>query len=285
MPNLHVYIVTHSQRYNDLKFCRLSEKCYSIGDVSLLAPRYVMVNGTASLYCKHNVKEDQVHKVEWLRGGNKIYQFIKGRNPPYNNFSIAGADIDWNESNDKKVSLKNLQFEASGVYICEVTTDNPIYTKSSEEQYLTVMQSQSKDPHISFNQANFTVGDILNANCTSSPATPVPELTWLLNGKKADENWIHSFPEFIKSSSMVQLVMILTTKEAPQLTLTCLSTIPGYLGHNVSKEYADYREDTMTLDIVIPPTEVAQTISIASVRHRWEFITVGTWSVLFKIFL
>lgn len=40
------------------------------------------------------------------------------------------------------------------------------------------------DPHITFNQANFTVGDMLDANCTSSPATPVPELTWLLNGKK-----------------------------------------------------------------------------------------------------
>lgn len=38
------------------------------------------------------------------------------------------------------MSLKNLQFEASGVYICEVTTDNPIYTKPSEEEYLVVMR-------------------------------------------------------------------------------------------------------------------------------------------------
>lgn len=47
-----------------------------------------------------------------------------------------------------------------------------------------IVESQSKDPHITFNQANYTVGDILDANCTSSPATPVPELTWLVNGKK-----------------------------------------------------------------------------------------------------
>ena len=53
-----------------------------------------MVNGTASLQCRYDVSENSIHKVEWLRGGSKIYQYIKGRNPPYNNFSIAGAEID-----------------------------------------------------------------------------------------------------------------------------------------------------------------------------------------------
>lgn len=48
--------------------------------------------------------------------------------------------MQWTESDEKRVSLKNLQFEASGVYICEVTTDNPIYTKPSEEEYLVVMR-------------------------------------------------------------------------------------------------------------------------------------------------
>lgn len=69
------------------------DKCYTI-HVSLRAPRYVLVNGTASLDCYYDVDENSIHKVEWLRGGNKIYQYIKGRNPPYNNFSIAGAEID-----------------------------------------------------------------------------------------------------------------------------------------------------------------------------------------------
>ncbi len=67
--------------------------CFSI-HVALKAPRYVMVNGTASLHCEYDVSESQVHKVEWLRGGSKIYQYIKGRNPPFNNFSTPGADID-----------------------------------------------------------------------------------------------------------------------------------------------------------------------------------------------
>ncbi len=54
--------------------------------------------------------------------------------------NVSKNFFQWSESDEKRVSLKNLQFEASGVYICEVTTDNPIYTKPSEEEYLTVMR-------------------------------------------------------------------------------------------------------------------------------------------------
>lgn len=39
--------------------------------------------------------------------------------------------------------------------------------------------------------------------------------------------------------------MVITMKEAPQLMLTCLSTIPGYLGHRNGTEYADYRDATI----------------------------------------
>lgn len=71
------------------------DKCHTIQVMVVLrAPRYVLVNGTASLECLYDVDENSIHKVEWLRGGNKIYQYIKGRNPPYNNFSIPGAEID-----------------------------------------------------------------------------------------------------------------------------------------------------------------------------------------------
>lgn len=62
--------------------------------VVLKAPRYVMLNGTAALQCHYDINDTEVYKIEWLRGGNKIYQYIKGRNPPFNNFSIVGADID-----------------------------------------------------------------------------------------------------------------------------------------------------------------------------------------------
>jgi len=39
-----------------------------------------------------------------------------------------------------KVMLRNMQFEASGFYSCEVSTETPIYTKASNDQQLTVIR-------------------------------------------------------------------------------------------------------------------------------------------------
>jgi hypothetical protein len=62
--------------------------------VELRLPRYVMVGGSALLQCDYNVPMDQLHRVEWLRNSKKFFQFVKGRTPPFRNFSIPGAELD-----------------------------------------------------------------------------------------------------------------------------------------------------------------------------------------------
>lgn len=47
--------------------------------------------------------------------------------------------LQWSQSNERQVRLKNLDFDASGVYCCEVTTETPIYTKASEDEEVTVV--------------------------------------------------------------------------------------------------------------------------------------------------
>lgn len=43
---------------------------------------------------------------------------------------------------------------------------------------------QNTDPTIEISKDMFYVGDILDASCTSGPSKPVPEITWLVNGRK-----------------------------------------------------------------------------------------------------
>ena len=62
--------------------------------VELKVPRYVMLGGSALLQCEYNVLLDHLHRVEWLRDRQKIFQFVKGRTPAFRNFSIPGAELD-----------------------------------------------------------------------------------------------------------------------------------------------------------------------------------------------
>jgi hypothetical protein len=63
-------------------------------NVELRLPRYVVVGDSALLQCEYSVQMDQLHRVDWLRNGKKIFQFVQGRKPPFRNFSVAGAELD-----------------------------------------------------------------------------------------------------------------------------------------------------------------------------------------------
>jgi CD80-like C2-set immunoglobulin domain len=105
------------------------------------------------------------------------------------------------------VTLKDLDFDATGSYYCEVSIDNPIFTKASSEVHLHVIGEwasslsglriknsfastvkQNIQPKIYFKKQLFVVGENLIANCTTGRAKPHPHITWLINGKKVCES-------------------------------------------------------------------------------------------------
>lgn len=63
-------------------------------EVDLIAKKYVERGSSVTLICKHNVEDEKLYKVTWLKGGSKVFEYINGRQPPYRNFSVPGAEID-----------------------------------------------------------------------------------------------------------------------------------------------------------------------------------------------
>lgn len=61
--------------------------------VHLKVPRYVLVKRNVTLKCEYNAPFDHIHKVEWLKGDRKLFHYVKGRNPPFYNFTIPGGKI------------------------------------------------------------------------------------------------------------------------------------------------------------------------------------------------
>lgn len=78
-------------------------------------------------------------KYFWL-----FFSFSFTRNP--SNFSRFMSSLSqWKNSNAEKVELKNLSFEASGNYRCEVSLESPIYTKESDEEVMNVISKYYKN--------------------------------------------------------------------------------------------------------------------------------------------
>uniref|UniRef100_A0A182N0I4 Ig-like domain-containing protein n=1 Tax=Anopheles dirus TaxID=7168 RepID=A0A182N0I4_9DIPT len=175
-------------------------------NVQLVVKKYVERGSAVALYCENDVLPDILYKVSdrkrglkssnsaeenelrlyvpgamrsvtFLKEDSKIFEYIKGRSPPYRNYSIPGAEIDWKKVTPSTLTLKNVDYDASGSYYCEVSTDTPIFTKASNDEMLHVMLPQKGPPTIEFAKKQLYYGDMLIANCTTSRARPPPHIT------------------------------------------------------------------------------------------------------------
>lgn len=64
---------------------------------------------------------------------------------------------------------------------------------SISDTYLSiscVSEPQGYDPKITFGKAEYQVGEVLEANCTTSPARPPPHITWFINKQKVSASLI-----------------------------------------------------------------------------------------------
>ncbi|XP_073968744.1 uncharacterized protein [Rhodnius prolixus] len=223
-------------------------------DVKLSAPSFAAVGGSALLKCDYTVPADMLHKVEWLKNSTKFFQYVKERKPPFRNFTLTGATIDWTESSERQVMLRDLDLDATGLYSCEVSTDTPIFTKSSDYHEITVMEGQKEAPRITFGKLVYTVGEKLHVNCSSGPTKPQPHLTWLINGKQAEPNLVRNY-----KGHTAELRIKIKKEHLRVLHLTCLSTIPAYMGDDWKdmRIYADHRSYSVSVH-VLPNTSLTE---------------------------
>lgn len=246
----------------------------TIDRLELMMPKYAIRGGDVILKCEHSVPPEQLYKVEWHKGGNKIFQYVKGRKPPFRFFNIPGEKLNVNKtySNQNQMQLSKLDFSASGSYSCGVSMDMPIYfSKDSDSKDLIIIEPQEQEPTITFNKDTYEIGEVLEANCTTSPARPPPHITWLINGEKVVDTMTKSFSNgFVhgqgyfeqRAPSIKQLsveVAELHVGDDNQLILTCMSTIPGYI--NANDNYADIRKKSIKIEVLLTEGPDVEAIS------------------------
>ncbi|CAL7944691.1 unnamed protein product [Xylocopa violacea] len=243
--------------------------------VRLAAPYYVTYGSTATLHCKHNVSDDNLRRIEFMKDDKKILEYVKERKPQYLAPGVDGAKMEYFK-NATTIKLKDVRFEASGLYSCQLSMMSPIYSQASETVHMRVIVPQTENPKITFKKSVYVVGEYLEANCTSSPAHPVPHLTWYINNKEVDISLVNHYPHTYHKNQLMSATAKLTIEvsalhagENGNLEISCHSTIPDYPLFHV--QYADIRKETVTVQIM--PAPIADS-SAPNVAHGWPLATL-----------
>ncbi|XP_049835024.1 uncharacterized protein LOC126278790 [Schistocerca gregaria] len=252
----------------------LLQICEATFTVELVSPRYVLQGQSVQLRCEYDVQREQLHKVEWFHGAKKIVQFITGRKPPFKYFDIHGAVIDRNVSDENHLWLRDMRFEASGLYSCEVSTQAPIYTKRSDERELAVIQPQQDAPQVWASSESYQPGETLSANCSSAPARPAPSLEWLVNGLTTHQGRHNVSQEpdgeqqaLFRATSRFSLQLM--PHHTGRLALTCLSTAPA-----APDQDRHQLQQTLTVEVVQPASSGEAQAALVSPRVLFLVLVV-----------
>ncbi|XP_032672456.1 uncharacterized protein LOC116844691 isoform X1 [Odontomachus brunneus] len=226
-------------------------------NVQLIAPQYVTYGDTATLVCNHTVSEELLHKIEFMKGEKRIFHYVKERNPPYIGNHVEGAKLEYSK-NGTTIKLHDVRFEASGTYTCEVTMTTPIYTAGADPVQMKVIVPQTNNPKITFKKSVYVIGESLEANCSSSPARPVPYITWFINGKEVDITLVNHYPHthhkdhLISATARLKVeVSELHAGQHGYLEISCRATIPDFPMYH--EQFADVRKKTVSVQIIPAP--------------------------------
>ncbi|XP_022919718.1 uncharacterized protein [Onthophagus taurus] len=161
-------------------FC---EESISLRNVILdIEPKVVQRGGYSTLSCSYDLGESQLYTVKWYRGQHEFYRYTPSEHPSTKTFPFRGVnvDIDLDLSNEHQVVLRNVDFQLSGKFSCEVTTETPILTVTADTN-MTVVVLPEHPPSLTTDKSFYVVGDVLKVNCSSSPARPAVILSFLMN--------------------------------------------------------------------------------------------------------
>ncbi|CAH0728817.1 unnamed protein product, partial [Brenthis ino] len=161
----------------------LGGSVFGLRDIQLSVPEAVGVGASATLGCRWALDTGEaLYTVKWYHGAQEFFRFVPKELPNTRVFSQTGISVDISRSGAQQVVLRGASRLLSGRYRCEVSADAPFFHTVYKSAYMRVVELPETGPVVRAQKSWYSIGDMLRANCTSSPADPPSNLTWLLNG-------------------------------------------------------------------------------------------------------
>ncbi|KAG4067102.1 hypothetical protein HA402_000093 [Bradysia odoriphaga] len=130
-------------------------------------------------------------------------------------------------SNATQVTLRNVGFNLSGNFTCEVTADAPSFYTAVATNILTVVELPHAAPTLFTERERYDPGDILKANCSTPPSKPGATITFLLNNNlvESDPTVLHSHDNLQWASKDLSIQILPSHYQNGQLTLRCTAEV------------------------------------------------------------
>ncbi|XP_076061456.1 uncharacterized protein LOC143037220 [Oratosquilla oratoria] len=161
--------------------------CQGIRIVDVDVPAQAVEGDTVKLGCRFNKEGDSLYTLTWWWKDNQFFKYNPHGPMKMTIHKLSGIIVDRAKSGLTTVVLQNVTRSTSGTFKCEVVADRPSFEKDSKNKTMDVVDLPDRTPVVEVEQAHYSPGDILVANCTSLRSRPAASLGWSVNGLKVDD--------------------------------------------------------------------------------------------------
>uniref|UniRef100_A0A0A9WGX7 Cell adhesion molecule 2 n=1 Tax=Lygus hesperus TaxID=30085 RepID=A0A0A9WGX7_LYGHE len=169
------------------------QKLDGLRHVRVFVPVAVKEGDNAVLMCFFDLNGDSLYSVKWYKGGREMYRYMPREVPSVKVFPITGLSdlfIEKTKSNGTHLFLKKVTINLSGRYSCEVSADAPSFRTALVSGDMNIVVVPSAFPEIKGMKARYKLGDTLEVQCVSKDSRPAANLTWSLNGRVLDSEYV-----------------------------------------------------------------------------------------------
>ncbi|CAH2263450.1 jg13909 [Pararge aegeria aegeria] len=168
---------------DDIK--RVAVLVESIRIKELQVPGVAAEGGQALLGCQFDLEGDELYSVKWYKDGREFYRYVPSNDEAISYFSMPGVFVDVSHSSSTMVALDHLTKDSAGLYRCEVSGEAPYFVTIYKEKAVDIHLLPNNKPRVTGLENEYIIGDLLEANCTSSRSRPKTQIMWLINDQLA----------------------------------------------------------------------------------------------------
>ncbi|XP_054277274.1 uncharacterized protein LOC128996162 [Macrosteles quadrilineatus] len=176
-----------------LPWIKLALVLYFSGDASslkglrLVVPEAVRSGEMVRLACNYDLEGAFLYSIKWYRAEEEFYRYLPKEAPPTRVFPLPGIHVDVSRSDDRIVTLLNVDRRSTGEFKCEVSADAPLFHTEIQSATLRVVDVPVGEPEISTKKVRYSSGEQIQVNCTAPPSSPAVNISWYLNNHLEEE--------------------------------------------------------------------------------------------------
>ncbi|XP_050674188.1 uncharacterized protein LOC126971805 [Leptidea sinapis] len=157
----------------------------SLRNVYMAIPEATERGKPVAIKCMYDLENEDLYQVKWYRGDREFYRYSPRDVPPSKVFPIHGIEVDRDESDAMRLTIKAATQEVNGRYTCEVSADAPSFLTAQVHGTLRVVDLPKGDPELNGLKPSYRPGMKLKAECISRDSMPPANLSFFVNNEPA----------------------------------------------------------------------------------------------------